>query len=248
MSTDDLAELQALRARAYGPAADIADDAAALERLNELERAARRAEHPEPQLDPESAEPDPGAVLLAEFAAEAPEPDADSAVEPEPPRTRRRRWPWVAAGWAVSLVLACVATAWLTARAPLVPLEVGAAAPQIASLRADPEGEVPGFFGPGGDAVVYEDFFGLRVVSGVDWGSPTGECLIVFDPERLIETSGGWSYEAQIFNGCAAGPFPATVEVTNALDDAPAALVEAFGDDLALQFVLDGDTVAVLQG
>ena len=49
LTDDEVAELAALRARAYGPDADLTDDPGGLERLNELEN---RARNPFPDADP----------------------------------------------------------------------------------------------------------------------------------------------------------------------------------------------------
>jgi hypothetical protein len=57
------------------------------------------------------------------------------------------------------------------------------------------------------------------------------------------------SFGGAIYNGCAAGKFPATVEILiddENLQNLPDELLDAFPEGTALQFVLDGDEVIVL--
>lgn len=108
------AELEALRARAYGPDADIFDDAEAVSRLDELEeraRAERGARLPAPEITPtliERGTPDD--------EPEAAEP-ADERRTPTPiapVRASRRHVAAIAATAVVALLLG--GTAWSIAR------------------------------------------------------------------------------------------------------------------------------------
>ncbi|MCR2784599.1 MULTISPECIES: hypothetical protein [unclassified Microbacterium] len=69
MTPAETAELAALRRRAYGPAADIGADAAALARLHELERAAVPTRH-RTEAAPVGAEPDAVVTAIPEFAVQ----------------------------------------------------------------------------------------------------------------------------------------------------------------------------------
>lgn len=102
------AELAALRARAYGPDADIAADPPALARLRELEILARPA-------------PNPSGILAGDPTADAPPPSGGPDVEPPrspadpgepvPTGARSRRGAWLAAaGAGLALVVAVVVT------------------------------------------------------------------------------------------------------------------------------------------
>ncbi|GAA5195676.1 hypothetical protein [Microbacterium jejuense] len=79
-------ELRALRARAYGPDADIADDPAALARLVELEDLERAAYAVDPSASPVGAEPVDavGPILRADSAPSGPAPSAPEYAGPEP--------------------------------------------------------------------------------------------------------------------------------------------------------------------
>lgn len=81
-------ELAALRARAYGPDADIDADPAASARLAELEELAR-PRPAAPEADALSAAP---AAAAAEEVDEVPEGIADAAAAREPARDHRRWW------------------------------------------------------------------------------------------------------------------------------------------------------------
>jgi len=115
------AELQALRLRAYGPSADIADDRTAVERLIALEELAL------PASDSESlgaADAGPPEVRVAADAE--PREARVVAVLPSGAQPRRR------SGWHVALVAAVAVLV-----APL-----GAIAAQQAMVRPDPPAEV----------------------------------------------------------------------------------------------------------
>jgi hypothetical protein len=77
----DQSELQHLRRRAYGPDADIAEDAAAQARLSELEAAQRR--EPDPVVDDTAALPEPPEGLRPAPASVL-QPGDEASVDHEP--------------------------------------------------------------------------------------------------------------------------------------------------------------------
>lgn len=96
-------ELRTLRARAYGPHPDIADDPVALARLTELETARRRLAAPAmPERAETAAAPGVPAAVPTGVAAPAAEGDAERSAAPagEPASSVR---PWVARALAVGL-------------------------------------------------------------------------------------------------------------------------------------------------
>ena len=93
MDDDDAAELARLRERAYGRTADIAEDAAALQRLRELEAQAAHAAS------------DASTIDVAAEAATSPEPEPappPDDADDERPYGAPRRWPRWAAGAALT--------------------------------------------------------------------------------------------------------------------------------------------------
>ena len=174
-------ELRMLRARAYGPAADILDDPAAVARLRELES---RAQTPDPaatDTDPAPAAtradpvhtatgpaPGPAAGDAAPVtAASVPEASTTTAVATgdEPARRPRRIWPWLAAVGAAGLIVGAV----LATAIPALPGD------RVAVLATASEAEWNSdLFGPMQDgSVVFEDFRDLTVVEVRNaWGQP----------------------------------------------------------------------------
>jgi hypothetical protein len=234
-----IAELRRLQLRAYAPDGDIQDDEAALRRLDELEHL-RRAAALSPATDALDLSPavdaSPGGDEDLESPAAAP------AESHAPARGHRRRW-W-ALLWAASLiVVAAVVGATALSAAPRAPLAAGAH--YVATLAEDPDFSWPTFLGdPQGDATGFRDFLGLTavMVDGDLWGSRADKCLLLLTTEHVQPDTE--SYNGQIFSGCGAGAFPATVEMLVAAD-APAPLFQRFPEGTALQFVLDGSRVDV---
>ncbi|MFI8632908.1 hypothetical protein ACIGEP_09965 [Microbacterium sp. NPDC077663] len=244
-------ELRTLRARAYGPAADIHLDPAAQRRLAELEDAARPVGHDV------AAEAD---IAIAPEAA-TDEADAAAAVVSPPPavvQAARSLWerPRVRlAVWVASVAVAGVVGAGITygavAFAP-VPTSDGVA--QIDTLRPSTTAQIPtGFFGYEEGAPVYE-YRGLTIFPltyNYMYGSEDGEevtdrCFQVvqtvlipsveeFDPDS-------WGYEGISWGGCSAGAFRASTVIPLMDDPAPDADLP---EGRAIQFVLDGDRIGV---
>jgi hypothetical protein len=243
-------ELRSLRARAYGPDADILDDPAALARLHELEDLAAPAPPVEPLDEPAAVEP-PAAL---------PDQDGSEALDDALPVTdavvsasatddgRRRRWSsrrllvTAIAVLAVAVVVTAAATAFFTRRA-------GYAGAVEAVLPSVPDVDWPEYFGtPDEKGKQYAEFAGLTLFSteaGFWGGSQADACLIVVQTDSL-ETDGSSSIGFS-FSGCGAGPFPATLEFL-VTGDMPDELRDRYPEGTALQFVLEGNEVVVLSG
>ncbi|MBA8817018.1 hypothetical protein FHX48_002112 [Microbacterium halimionae] len=257
MNDEVNAELRALRARAYGPNADLHDDPEALRRLQELEAMSRGADTVPDSDETTSEAPSPAEEFLA-----LPElqPDAEPGLDIEPALTNesaeRTRWSARRIGmvWVASVVAAVVVATAVTA---VVSRRVQADPQEIAVLTVNPAAELPGFltssFGdappePSQDAKqkAFTEFYGLSAftVPAERWGYGVDEtCLILgatagFSPESD-------SFEGPLYSGCSTGTFPATLQfvVSNSV---PQELQDAYPEGTAFQFVLDGSEVIVL--
>ncbi|WP_312170191.1 hypothetical protein [Microbacterium sp.] len=272
---DDAAEreLRELRARAYGRDADIAMDAAAVRRLQELESARSTAVAPVASAVPPSAPDVTSAPPLVPAAAagtrstdeadvlraleRAVNDDADPHdAEVDPARraeqVARRRTTW----WAASVVGAAAVAAVITFTLSSTPaVSASSGAPQVETLRlTDASDRIPeGWFGVDGDTLG-ADFFGFTVFSYPGWNEnrdPDGgrvSCIAVVKTAEIPPVEGfdpnDWGYGGDFYSGCGIGVFPATVEV--AVDrDAPDELTARYPSAEALQFVLDDDRVGV---
>ncbi|WP_133545997.1 hypothetical protein [Microbacterium sp. BK668] len=265
MDADATAELRRLRARAYGPGADIHDDPAAMRRLEELEERNRPGEddavRPARPSDPVQARPaaaigtedpaDPEDPAGPEDRADPEDPTDPGDASDEPAEAPRRFRFWVPSLWAASLlVVAVLAGVWTltTTVAVLTPIERTGEGRQIAVLHVDPGFQPPPIFGQGEVGQVgYEDFHGLTAISTTgSWmggpGAPEGRCLFVMRTDAIDVDS--QSFNGPIFNDCTAGTFPATIEI-GVGRDLPAEIRDRFPEGSALQFVLDGDRVGV---
>ncbi|KKX98607.1 hypothetical protein [Microbacterium sp. Ag1] len=214
MSTAADEELRALRARAYGPTADIEDDPAALRRLQQLE--ARRQPRPraedvvppapametidsepmravEPVIrtrrsrrQPEDAEDD--ALGVFDTSAD----DADAAPPTAEPAERLAAWFSVRTTrilWVVAIVAAAAMSAAVTfALVKVTPVASSAGAPQIATLDATSDVVIPaGWMGVGPSSAVF-DFYGLVIVEssgGYYNGSVGSDCLTVARADQV---------------------------------------------------------------
>lgn len=238
---DDEAELRLLRRRAYGPDADIDRDPAALRRLRELEarRAGGAGAGPTEAPVPAPSAPAPSSAERA-HPEQAPESGSASAPAPLP----RRSWVRLAVLWAVSLVLVAVIAAsvsWAVTR------RVEADPRQVAALGLNPDQRLPTVFGVDQDGRRFADFAGFAVVAlqGRTWMGAGAEdfCLVVMDTSGVEPQSN--SYSGQMYGGCGAGGFPATVQVRVG-PDMPEEIERRFPEGSALQFVLRDDEVVVL--
>ncbi|WP_341994965.1 hypothetical protein MRBLWH7_002515 [Microbacterium sp. LWH7-1.2] len=257
MDAATLDELRTLRARAYGPSADIDQDPAALQRLHELEarRGTPDAEVVVPSAPPALAEPAP-----ALDAVPVPPPSDEDEValltppegsEPEAVRPRRTRrvssQTW--ALWVLSVLAAAALAAGLTSSLiSISPVSASSGAPQIDTLEPDPFVVLPdGFMGAGPSSLAFE-YYGVTLFETAGgYGGVGTDCFSVVPTEQIPETgteTDGWSMSGLFYTGCRVGAFPATVQF--AVDSAvPQQLRDRFPPDSALQFVFDGDRIGV---
>lgn len=244
MDADHGSELERLRARAYGPNADIAGDPAAVARLRELEDRERMRTAP---LEAEAeTEADPG------DDADAPQPDPEpEEAEPAPrrPLLRSRRRVWVAAV-AVAGVVALTSAA-TAAGVSVTAVDRTAGIAQTDTLTADPDAQLgsAGYLGFDPEQTRgFADYYGLTVFSGVSQIDSEGnqaECLIALDTSEVREADSPRSAPRGIrVGGCGAGPFPASVEfiVTSSF---PEPFRARYPVGTAMQFVLDDGNVGV---
>lgn len=259
MDTETRDELRLLRARAYGPAADIQGDPAALQRLHELEALVSRPAPVSPvaAAAPRAAErapaPEPVAVFDTPSHAEAasalavdPGPgSSETEGAPPPPRSgirRRTRVLWVLSVLASAAVAAGI-TYGLTSVAPVA---VSHGARQIATLEPTSI-EIPaGWMGAGPSSVTWE-FYGLTLFETAHgFNGPGDECFTLVRTDQVPAEdadTGSWSFDGNMYASCGVGVFPATIEMV-VDSNAPEELRAQF-PDRALQFVMDGDRVGV---
>lgn len=263
MDTDLRDELRILRARAFGPEADIAQDPAALRRLRELEALA--AARPAPQVDVASAAPEPYAAPAPRAAAvlEAPavpavappapaNPSSAEAAPPDtPPARRPREFSQHLRGmWALSVIAAAAVSGGLTyGLAQVTPVSTSSGAPQVATLEPSRTIDIPaGWMGAGPSSVAYE-FHGLLIyesASNFGMSSNGSDCITAVAAEELPEPDAdqsSYSISGNMYSGCRVGPFPATLSLF--VDSGAPEDLRAEYPDRALQFVKDGDRIGV---
>jgi len=240
-------ELERLRARAYGPDADIAEDPAAIERLRELEDLERVEQPRLPEAE----------VLAATTEASGPVPDAASADDPTPgegpavksrPLLRSRRRVWIAAlGIALALALTSAATA---AGVSFTAVDRTAGIAQTDALVADPDAELgaAGYLGfDPSQTRGYADYYGLTVFEGrtqIDSEGNIADCLLVLDTRDLLDGDGGRTGGGVRTGSCGAGPFPASVEMI-VTPSFPEAFRTRYPVGTAVQFVRGNGSVGV---
>ncbi|MGC0369947.1 hypothetical protein RKD05_002199 [Microbacterium sp. SLBN-111] len=241
-------ELRRLRARAYGPDADISADPGALQRLAELEDQQRRefARPVAPATEAVSA-----AEIVEAVPEDSPLPEAfaDAETDEEPPRRgrpiRSRRVFWL---WGISLALvAALSSALTVVSVAILPVQTSAGVPQIATLKPEVGRPMPGIFGPASsEGRAYPDFFGMTAFVAYAQFGPEGErnaCIFVTPTATVDELdAGGYSGFSQ--SGCGAGVFPPTAQfVVNST--APDTFVARFPPGSSVQFVFDGENLGV---
>ncbi len=250
MDDDAREELRRLRARAYGPDADIADDPSAAERLSALEERDREERSPAPMLPIVAEEPvASGSVALGpEVVAEEGDEEAEGE---EVPRERRpligsKRALWV---WALSLaVVTALASAATALSLTFVPVARSVGAPQVGTLEPDPDTEPPAIFGQRtGAERAFRSFYGVTAFVGfaqVDATENRSPCIYLLDSAEVTAQEAQGISGNFVYGGCGAGIFPATVELVVA-DGMPDAFVERFPIGTSVQFVFDGENVGV---
>ncbi|RKT33354.1 hypothetical protein DEU34_1945 [Microbacterium sp. AG1240] len=237
-------ELRMLRARAYGPQADIHDDAAALERLRELEERAFPAAEPDAEEaeTPEPETPEPG----------APESDGAELASVERASGWHRFVPTTRRGWvAVAAVCAAVAVVVTAAVTTAVVRTVQADPRTIATLPVDPTNDLADAFGGFSTStqpsVAHTDFYGLTPIVIPGWGETPGRCLVLTPTAGLDAAANGWSSVGGM--NCEAGSFSSSVQFIVSADyGIPAEFRDRFPDRTALRFVLEGSSVVVMDG
>lgn len=242
-------ELAELRARAYGPDADLSADPAALGRLQELEDLERRdrgeSSTPVVPMNPPTAPSDDPLV------AEEREPDLDEPTEraTRRPVVRRARTLWL---WAGSLAaVAAIASAASIAATTFVPVARTAGVAQVATLQADPAADTAPVRSMGfesDDVSAYADFYGLTTYVGpsqIDAAGTRVECVLLVETATIGKMDDGNVFQGGFrYGGCGAGAFPATVEFV-VTPDLPDVFRARFPVGSSVQFVRDGDRVGV---
>ncbi len=254
MDAGDRDELRALRARAYGPAADIHEDPTALRRLQELEPLVSDVSPP-PDTESEDGEvasaPQESVVQQGD-----PTPRADED-EPAPTpvgsvaslaKASRRRRIGVGVLWLLSVIVAAWVAWAVTLSATYVqPVSHSGAERQVATLESSSIRTLPKeWFGTSSSSLVFE-FHGLSVFT-TDSGLGTGtNCFMVVPTSEVPDQEAdvdSWSGVGMLMTGCKAGGFPAAAQAT--VDEAfPAELRKLFPPGSALKFVLEGDRIGV---
>ena len=273
MDPEALAELRSLRARAYGPDADIFTDPAASTRLEQLEAqaadaAARRAsdtavEPARPALViadvPLSpvARRDPAAPIVDDSPVGddapsqatphdgTPREDGEGTGEEPADIARPRRW---RAALLVTSVLAIVVvvTAFVTS---FVNQRVGYDGPTEAVLVEDPGYELPEFFGAVAVTVTgFSAFYGLRPFTTPSYYTgdiaPGDTCLQVYDETATSSRNG---YNGSVTYDCGTTSFPPAASMRVG-PQAPDEIKARYPIGTELQFVLEGSQIVVLRG
>lgn len=240
-------ELAALRARAYGPDADIHTDPEAVARLRALEHDARRA----PDAAPASPAPAPPALPASSFVAPGPPPplpDApgSSAATPSFPRATEvaaeSSRPRIQGRRRVPLLLACAITA-VAAAAVTVPLTLwasGLADRPYAVLNPSDDDPDEMFFSPDSSSVRFDDFLGIRVSVG-ELDYLEGERCMLVDPDPRGRNDDGSSTRGS----CSPAGFGAVVDIPAVDGYLSDDVRRRLGDITALRFELVGDEVHV---
>jgi hypothetical protein len=247
-------ELRALQRRAYGPAADIHHDPAALARLTELESLVAAVVPPSSTSTDVHAAP-AGSVAgpFASLTDSASEPSGEpetaapagptTAVEPE----RAPRRPRPSAIFALTAVGALVVAAATTTAITTAAGTTGDVR-QVATLGEDPEFQPPLFMDAESATVRgFERFHGLVVMeTSQRWLGPgTDACLVITAGGDVSNES--QRFQGRMFVGCGAGDFRAATQFTVA-PGLPRELIDRYPVGTSLQFVLDGDRVGVFVG
>lgn len=263
-------ELRALRERAYGPGADIEDDAPAVDRLRELEDRSRREPRPADgslrwngdRRIPDAASPATVAVrvLSADAADEVgPSRDArgDAASVDQYPATATSDSPDAATveGDPTTVVAPLSRRRW-TRFVPLLwigsviaALVAGALAAggtaelftgRVTVLEVDVDATWPDGFL--GDQP--RESFAFEDFHGISPFVTPQQTTMGGEAQCLFLVAGSPNARGVMGGGCAAAPFRPVTSVT-VTEQSPALLREAYPLGTALQFTLDGQSVLV---
>jgi len=233
-------ELAELRRRAYGPEADIWDDADATARLAELEQLSRQASAPGTTTALKPAAP---SASIAPPVGDGPIPlHGVASTEGEPHATEptavsaggSRRATVIAAGIAVALVMG-VAASTLVAGPTVVTLHQRAAVPPAAAAQLNSSGELRYMHIRPEDVRLYDEYEGVNVWSARRGTNTT--CLFV-----TSSTPPRWRVDCAPSNG------EPTLDLVRYRDGSRLSGLEAIGDVPAgsvLRLVLRNGTVVV---
>lgn len=252
-------ELRELRARAYGPTADIAQDYKAIQRLQELEARRTTIESGSVVTSVSMSNAATSIELPISDDRLPDQPDVELSLETSIPqervavvhgvaeRTRRRRKMLWIASVVTSSALAAIVTYAMTA---ISPVSASSGAPQVATLNPSAAVAVPaGWLGADETSSVF-DFYGFTLFTAESdlYPEPYSGCLIVVRTDQVPAEEGfdpsEWSFSGEQYSGCGVGAFPAVAEVPFG-DNVPDELSLRFPSGRALQFLLDGDRVGV---
>lgn len=229
------AELRTLRARAYGPEADIQADPAAAHRLAQLESLIART----PSATTATADADRGIEAPVEVLVDEPPAEpAPSASVPAPDAPRRPWWRRTAVMWTASVIVAVLAGA-------LIEQAVSRAVDgEVAVLDIDLGAERPSFLGSrAGTAVVYDDYLDLTVVGGLQAGNDeSGPCMAIVRSDDILTEE--QSLRGPYHWGCGAGEYSAVVQLVVS-ESSPERLRERFPVGTSLSFQQRGTQVVV---
>ncbi|MFG6446099.1 hypothetical protein ACFXQA_12590 [Microbacterium sp. P07] len=272
MDASNLTELQLLRARAYGPSADIDQDPLAVRRLRDLEARHGEGHAPTSATAGDDSVPIESVPIEATLIEAVPGPEvtqpaesgavgetAEGTVGTSPvvsqengalsrssvTRASRRTRFW----WVLSVVAAGSAAAAVTyALTSFAPVPVSHGARQIATLEPSSAVDIPtGWFGAGPSSAVF-DFFGLTFFETTRGYTGAGtDCISAVETEQLPEPDAdpnSWSIQGTTYSGCRAGAFLATVQL-EVDSSVPVELRAEFPEGSALQFVFDGERIGV---
>lgn len=250
------AELAALRARAYGPAADIDADPAALARLRELEDAAHvadptaraagtdprsrdvdaagEARAPDDPFAPVPVQAPAAGTVESVVASDGAGPPADGPARLSRPRRRRVGVLWPLSVAATVLLTAVVITGVVPPRSadPRAPLVLTRPASPLLTVAVDMADQ----------RVVA--FHGVTIVKFTVRGGPSNgdTCLVLVERDAPAADAGpgdGIAHE-----GCSAGPLPPVMQFT--VDEGDSRLLRArYPTGTGLRFTVDGDGTRV---
>ncbi len=258
-------ELTALRARAYGPGADI--DSVAAARLSELEETLRaenalsaQAQAPTPDASAEARHahldtlglPPDLAVVRAPmadvpnetFSSEASPSQASvlsAAPAPVEPAVRQPIPRFWLAAWAVSVALVAVVVGGLVFALASAPAVSSAGVRQVATIEETVDS--PGWFDSwlGADSKPYRYLGMLVATAPLGMSGSGGQCLVAVAESSYIDDE--QAFNGDVYWGCGAGAFPPTVQILVG-PKSTEELRAAFPEGAAVQFMLvDGHLV-----
>jgi len=212
---DHARELAELRARAYGPAADIADDPVALARLLELESTVGHG-HACVATAAVELNDEPAPITLLDSIVPSPSQPAAADEPATVLRPRRRNAAILAVSGAVALVIVAVGSS-VTPPSSEVTLHQRTEIPPAAMTELDTVGELRYLGIPSDGVRLYDEYQGLNVWSARRGAGTT--CLFITAP-----TPPRWRVDCTPSNG------EPTIDLVRYRDGSRLAGFEAIGD------------------